>query len=256
MSTISECKKLLKRYSIARIPFVVVDTIENARALSILKKISEEQVMPFYVHSLSKGFYDIVTEKIISEDNSLYGAMDFMKEQMQRKQYQTYILTDVPDISADNSETKQFLSVVNLANESGSMVIVFTNNPVWIQLQRLGMRIRLDNPDETEMYHILCEYINDYRNDIPIEWDTNDMREAASLLAGITKIEAENIIGTLLAKKQITKKDMDEIRFAKDRLYTDISGLEKVQVDENEKDIGGLEGLQKWLNEKKRIIET
>lgn len=38
MSTISECKKLLKRYSIARIPFVVVDTIENARALSILKK--------------------------------------------------------------------------------------------------------------------------------------------------------------------------------------------------------------------------
>lgn len=255
MSTISECKKLLKRYSIARIPFVVVDTIENARALSILKKISEEQVMPFYVHSLSKGFYDIVTEKIISEDNSLYGAMDFMKEQMQRKQYQTYILTDVPDISADNSETKQFLSVVNLANESGSMVIVFTNNPVWIQLQRLGMRIRLDNPDETEMYHILCEYINDYRNDIPIEWDTNDMREAASLLAGITKIEAENIIGTLLAKKQITKKDMDEIRFAKDRLYTDISGLEKVQVDENEKDIGGLEGLQKWLNEKKELLK-
>ena len=44
------------------------------------------------------------------------------------------------------------------------------------------------------------------RNDIPIEWDTNDMREAASLLAGITKIEAENIIGTLLAKKQINKK--------------------------------------------------
>ena len=41
---------------------------------------------------------------------------------------------------------------------------------------------------------------------------------------------------------------------AKDRLFSDISGLEKIEVDESVKDVGGLEGLRKWLNEKKELL--
>lgn len=47
---------------------------------------------------------------------------------------------------------------------------------------------------------------------------------------------------------------MDEVRFAKDRLFSDISGLEKIEVDDNVKDVGGLEGLRKWLDEKKELL--
>ena len=47
---------------------------------------------------------------------------------------------------------------------------------------------------------------------------------------------------------------MDEVRFAKDRLFSDISGLEKIEVDDNVKEGGGLEGLRKWLDEKKELL--
>lgn len=47
---------------------------------------------------------------------------------------------------------------------------------------------------------------------------------------------------------------MDEVRRAKDRLFSDISGLEKIEVDESVKDVGGLEGLRKWLTEKKELL--
>jgi SpoVK/Ycf46/Vps4 family AAA+-type ATPase len=47
---------------------------------------------------------------------------------------------------------------------------------------------------------------------------------------------------------------MDEVRFAKDRLFSDISGLEKIDVDDSVKDVGGLEGLRKWLDEKKELL--
>lgn len=254
MSDITKSKELLTRYSIARIPFIAINTIEPSRTLDMLKEISEELQLPFNVHTLTKGIYDLTTDKNLSEDKSVYGAIDYMTEQMKRKQYQTIILTEVPDLSTENSDSKQILALVNLANESGGVVIVFTNTSVWNQLQRQGMTIKIDLPNEEEMYSIIKEYIDDYRNEIPIEWDNTDIREAAATLNGVTKIEAENVIAALIANKSIRKADMDEIRFAKDRLFSDISGLEKIEVDSSVKDVGGLEGLRKWLEEKKELL--
>ena len=251
MSNIAKSKELLKRYSIARIPFIAINTIERARTLDILKEIAEELTLPFYVHTLSKGIYDLATEKIINEDKSVYGAIDFMSEQMKRKQYMTLILTEVPDLSTDNSDSKQILDLVTLANESGGVIIVLTNNAVWNQLQRQGMVIKVDLPNEEEMYTIIKRYIDDYRSEIPIEWDNSDIREAAATLAGVTRIEAENIIAALIANKVIRKSDMDEVRQSKDRLFSDISGLEKIEVDASVKNVCGLAGLIKWLYEKK-----
>lgn len=254
MSDIAKSKELLKKYSLARIPFIAINTIEPARTLDMLKEISEELQLQFNVHTLTKGVYDLATDKNMSDDKSVYGAIDYMTEQMKRKQYQTIVFTEVPDLSAENTDSKQFLALVNLANESGGVVIVFTNTSVWNQLQRQGMTIKIDLPNEDEMYSIIKEYIDDYRNEIPIEWDNTDIREAAATLNGVTRIEAENVIAALIANKCIRKSDMDEVRFAKDRLFSDISGLEKIDVDESVKDVGGLEGLRKWLNEKKELL--
>ena len=187
MSNIIESKNLLQRYSIARIPFIAINTIERARTLEVLKEVSEELSLPFYVHTLSKGIYDLSSEKVISEDKSIYGAIDFISDQMKRKQYMTLVLTEVPDLSSDNNDARQILDLVTLANEYSGVIIVLTNNPIWNQLQRLGMILKIDLPDEDEMYLIIKEYIDDYRNQISIEWDDRDIREVASILAGVKK---------------------------------------------------------------------
>lgn len=254
MSDIKKCKELITRYSIARIPFISINTIEPGRTLAMLKEISEELRLQFCVHTLTKGVYDLGSDKILSDDKSVYGAIDYMTEQMKRKQYQTIILTEIPDLSTENSESKQLLALVNLANESGGVVIVFSNSSIWNQLQRQGMTIKVDLPNEEEMYSIIKDYIDDYRNEIPIEWENTEIREAAATLNGVTRIEAENVMAALIANRRILKSDMDEVRSAKDRLFSDISGLEKIEVDDNVKDVGGLEGLKKWLDEKKELL--
>ena len=247
MSDALKSKELLRRYSIARIPFVAINTIERGRALSILKEISDDLNLPFYVHTLSRGLYDLVTDKSINSDKSVYGAIDFMSEQMKRKQNMTLILTVPPDISNDTPDFQQVSDLVTLAAESGGVVIVLTNNPVWNQLQRMGMVVKIDLPNEEEMYSIIKKYIDDYRSEIPIEWDESDIREAASALAGVTRIEAENVIASLIANRAIRKSDMAEIRYVKNRLFSDITGLEKIDVDEGVNDVGGLMGAQKMV---------
>lgn len=255
MTALKKSKELLIRYMIARIPFISLNTIERSRVLGMLKEIAEELSLPVYVHTLSRGVYDLQTNKLLNEDKSVYGAIDFMGEQMKHRQNLTLVLTETPDLSTDNGDSRQLLDLVTLADESGGAVIILTNNTVWNRLQRSGMTMKIDLPDESEMYPIIKEYIDDYRNDIPIEWDDSDIKEAASILSGVTSIEAENVMAALIAKKKITKADMDEVRFAKDRLFADISGLEKIEVDDSVKDVGGLSGLRNWLDEKKQLLK-
>ena len=254
MSELKKVQEDLKRYSIARIPFITLETIERTRALDALREVANELNLCFYVHSLSKGIYDLKSGTVIADERTVYGAVDFFGEQIKNKQYMTLILTEVPDISSDNPDARQLYDLAMLANESGGVVIVLTNNPVWNQLRRLGITVTLDYPNEDEMYGIISDYINDYRSSISIEWDNTDLREAASSLNGVTQIEAENIIASLIAKKSITKADLEEIRQSKDRMFSNMSGLEKIHVDNSAVTVGGLEGLQQWLDEKRTLL--
>ena len=55
MTARNECKDLLTRYGIARIPFISLHTVERARALGLLKEVAAELSLPFCIHTLSKG---------------------------------------------------------------------------------------------------------------------------------------------------------------------------------------------------------
>lgn len=253
VSNIKECKKTVTRYVTARIPFLALNTIEQGRTLEMLKEVADSMSITMYVHTTSKGIYDISSGNTACEDKELMLAMEFMNGQFRRRENLTIVFTETPDLTSDNIDSRQMLGLVNLAEERGGMVIVLTNGPIWGQLQRAGMTMTVDLPDEEEMYSIIREYIDSYRNQIPIEWDDSDIREAASTLTGVTRMEAQNVIAALIANRAIKKADMDEIRFSKDRLFSDISGLEKIDVGDQYREVGGLDGLQKWLAEKQNL---
>ena len=254
MSNKTETYQLLLKYAKARIPFVSIQSIEKNRVLEILKNISEELSLRFFVFTLSKGVYHISTNRVIKEDKTVYGAIDFMTEEMKKNANLTLVMTETPDISCESIDAKQFLDLVSLANETGGQIIVLNHKAIWPTLQRQGLTITLDMPNEDEMYEIISSYIDVYRTMIPIEWGQEDIHEAAATMAGVTQIEAENVLAALVATGKIQKSDMDEVRHAKDRLFSNISGLERIEVSHDIQNVGGLSGLQKWLNEKKLLL--
>lgn len=255
MSNREECKGLLTRYLRARIPFIAIETIEKPRALELLKEISDELGLIFWAHDLSKGTFELNADKNLSDDLSFYGAIDYLSNQMKRgRNNLTLILTSPPNLSSESDDAQQLLATCTLANDYGGSIIVFTNSAVWNQLQRLGMIVKLDFPDEEETFTIIKKTIDDYRNQISIEWDEIDIRDAASTLAGVSKIETDNIIAALAARGSIKKSDLEEVHNAKDRLFSDISGLEKINVTSSASEVGGLSGLRKWLDEKKELL--
>lgn len=253
MSNSIECAKILERYLSARIPFISVNTTERPRILEIMQKVADNIRLPFYVHTLSKGMYDLHTGRTVNEDRSVAGALDFISQQVRQKQNLTFVLTEVSEIEDDTLTAHHFLDVVTLAEECGGVIMVITNKPVWSLLQRLGMAITLDLPNEEEMFKIIKESIEPYEREIPVEWELNEYKEAATILTGVSRIEAQNVIASLIANRAIRKSDMTELRFAKDRMFSNISGLERIDVTGEELNVGGLSGLKLWLDEKKRL---
>jgi hypothetical protein len=253
MTDVAECRSTLRRYVKARIPFVSVRTPERSRVLEILRDIAQETQTPFIVHTLSQGLRELTNDRAVSEERSLVGALDAAGQSLLTRQNLTFVFTDVQDLSDDTATSRQMYDVATVAERKAGSIIVITTESVWSPLQRLGMSIGLDAPTEDEMQIILREQIEPYRSQIPVEWVDEDYQQASSILAGITKIEAENVVATLLAEGAVRRTDIAELSRAKDRIFSDIAGIERVPLNDV-LGVGGLDGLHTWLDRERQFL--
>lgn len=255
MSDIAESEELLERYLKARIPLITVRTDERKRALDVIRKVATKLQLNISCHTNSRGMYDVVTEQVVRDGHSYYDALDCIKETLSYRDMMTFALTQTCDLSTENDQSREFYDVVQTASEKNTSIIVVSDKDLWPQLQRTGLIINLDRPNEEEAARIIRDFVDQYRGQVDIEWDEDDILEAASALAGVSAIEIENTIASLVVRGYIDRADLEGIRGSKDRLFSDISGLEKIDLNGFDDTVGGLEGLQGWCDEK-RVLMT
>jgi ATP-dependent 26S proteasome regulatory subunit len=250
----AETKALLESYLLARIPFVSVRTVERGRSLDILSELAGQKSLDIKVHTLSQGLRDVRTKQVLSEDKSLFGALDLAGEMFQSRSNATIVFTDVQHLGEDNEVSRRFADLATLAEERGGCIVVITADPVWKSLQRMGMAVTLDLPDVDEMRFEIDAFLRPYHGAIRIEWGQEEFDQAASILAGVTKIEALNILATFVVKKSIVKEDLVALTKAKDSIFSELAGIERVTLSPGENKVGGLEGLRQWLDRKRPLL--
>jgi SpoVK/Ycf46/Vps4 family AAA+-type ATPase len=250
----AETKATLESYLLARIPFVSVRTVERARVQEILTSITTERQLQVLVHTLSQGLRDMRTGSEVHDDKSLFGALEFTGAQFQARQNLTVVFTDVQNLGDDNETSRRFADLADLAEQRGGCILVITADPIWPRLQRLGMSVALDVPDLDEMRAEVRTFLDGYRAQVDIAWGEPEFAQAASILSGVTKIEATNILATLVVKRSISKADLAELSRAKDSIFSDLSGLERVQLRGTDHQVGGLAGLRSWLDRKRPLL--
>jgi hypothetical protein len=254
MSDFAACSQLLLQTVKARVAFIAVRTEERARALQLFQHVSQEINAPIFVHTLSHGTRDLGTRRTVNDDKTVAGALDYAGAQTQQRQNLTFVLTEVQDLDGDNAVTRQMLDTVTSAIDQGGVVCVISSTEIWPRLQRLGMTLTLDPPNEDEMRVIVGEFIDQYRNAVRVEWDADDVQRVALIMAGFTRIEAEHQLLLLIAKGSVLQADIDLLAQMKDRMFANISGLERVPVTPSEVAVGGLAGLTGWLSKQKPLL--
>jgi hypothetical protein len=245
---------ILDSYLRARIPFVSVRTSERGRVHEMLSEIARHRQLDVLVHTLSQGLREVRGNTVVSDDKSLIGALEFASQQFVARQNLTVVFTDVQYLSDDNDNTRRFVDLAALAEQHGGCIVVITADPIWTPLQRLGMSVTLDVPDLDEMREEIAAFIEPYRANIHVEWGPPEYQQAASILSGVTKIEALNVLSTLVVKRAIGKEDLALLSRAKDAIFSDLAGLERVQLRDDDYQVGGLAGLRRWLDRKRPLL--
>ncbi|MGB2950818.1 MAG: AAA family ATPase [Rhodococcus sp. (in: high G+C Gram-positive bacteria)] len=249
---------ILERFLKARVPLIVLRTIEGTRGLDLLKGVASKfRAMPFYYHSRATGLFDITSPTPVIDDRSFVGALDFATATFSGRNNANFILTDVDDIETDSSSARHLAEISRLAETHQGSIIVIASGPVWSGLARLGMSVALDLPDASELYtDVVKAYVDDHRAVMRIEWEHEEMRLASEALVGVTETEAINAITTMLARGSLLKDDLSELSVFKDQIFGELSGIERVKLKENDYQVGGLTTLREWLTTRRELIRA
>lgn len=250
----NETKEHLTRYLKARIPIIILNTAEKNRALRLIKEISTDLNINCSLYQMSQGIIDLKTNTHLSKDKTIMSALDYISNEIKHQENSNFILSDISDISESTMISRYLIDVIESAEKKSGIIILITNEPVWSNIQRLGINLKLSYPNESELFETINKTIAPYKTRIQIEWDENDYKNAATYLQGLSEMEAKNIISSLIVKGIIKKEDLKELKYAKQTLFNEIAGLEAVPIQEDFT-IAGLDNLKEWLYEKKTLMD-
>lgn len=250
----NETKDYLKRYLKARIPVIIINSIEKNRVLRIITEISNELNINFNSYQMSQGIIDLKNNTIVSEEKTIMSALDYISNEIRHKENSNFILSDISDINESTMVSRYLVDIIGRAEIMSGVVIIITNEPIWSNIKRLGISLKLNYPTEAELKETIKQTITPYQNQIPVEWDDKDYTNAATYLQGLSEMEVKNIISSLIVKGNIEKVDLKELKYSKQTLFNEIAGLEAVNIDEDF-EIAGLENLKNWLYEKKALMD-
>ncbi|WP_405977289.1 AAA family ATPase [Streptomyces sp. NBC_00158] len=259
MPTYAECRRDLDSYISARVPVICLRTIEQQRALRLVRTAATHARrgnMPFWIYTRATGLRDLRTNTAVMDDRSLTGAMEYAASQFTSRPNATLVLVEPDGLDADTSLARHVAELARLADTNMGSVILITDSPVWSGLQRLGMSLQLDLPDADEMYATLSAFLDDHRGHIPIAWQEPDVRRAAGFLVGVTEGEAVNLMATVAAKGGVEAGDVLLLAQSKDRIFNDLTGLQKVPLKASDYAVGGLSNLRDWLSRRGRLLQA
>jgi len=250
----NESKEYLKRYIKARIPVIIINSPEKNRVIRLISEIQNELGLNFALYQMSQGIIDLKERTTLSEEKTIMGALDYISEEVKLKENCNYILSDVSDINESSPVSRYLSDVIMQAEKTSGVLIIITSEPVWNNISRLGIGLKLEYPTENELRETIAKTISPYKNQIQLEWDEIDLTNAATYLQGLSEMEAKNVISSLIVKGSITKEDLKELKYTKQKLFNEIAGLEAVPIAENF-EIAGLDNLKEWLYEKKALMD-
>ncbi|WP_458246828.1 AAA family ATPase [Streptomyces sp. MAI_2237] len=259
MSNYAASQHDLDRYLTARVPVIGLRTIEQQRALRMVKEVAGQprrSGQQFWIHTRATGLRDLRTTSSVLDDRSFTGATDFAAAQFAVRQQATLVLVDPGDVESDSPLTRELAELARIADDNAGCVVLLTDSPIWSGLQRLGMSLQLDLPDADEMHGIIGDFLDAHHGVVPVHWSGDDVRRAAEFLRGVTEGEAVNLMATLVAKGSVEADDVLELARSKDRIFNDLAGLERLTLKSEDYAVGGLSSLRDWLERKHRLMHT
>ena len=96
--TAEEVRRFLK----ARVPVIVMRTVEPTRALAIINEMANDfRQMPFFSYTRTEGLREVLSDSAVTDDYSLVAALDQAQQTFRSRANVNFVFSDLEDLEND-----------------------------------------------------------------------------------------------------------------------------------------------------------
>jgi len=251
MGTLKDLELLIN----SRYPIIAAETSEEERIEAALKQTTTKLGIPLFVWTVTEGLRRLDT------GNSIYDTKDPVKALNNVAVIQNdgiYLFKDLHRYLDHPELVRKLQDLAQLfAQHRRAIVVSGVSIRLPPELENLAALFKLDLPTVDELKLLATNVIRDLsrQHQIKVDLSPEEFDRLVEEMKGFTLFEAERALTrAILDGLALTGKDLDRIVEIKKELLEKEGILEYFPAEESMAQIGGLQNLKKWLDERKNAF--
>ncbi|MFD1177616.1 AAA family ATPase [Paenibacillus puldeungensis] len=241
----------------ARYGIILINTLEEERALDLLKSMAAKLNKRLLTWSCTKGL--TMNDDQAIDPNTVDLMTAIAKVEQLAEEPSLFVWLDLQShLNSSPVYVRRFKELSQEIRERmpSNSIIVGPLADIPVELQKEVTIIDMPYPDLAELKSIISQFAKQYADRTELNIDCSDptLDALGRAAIGLSKTEIENCLAKSLVKnKGISRQDIDFILEEKKQNIRKAGILEYVETENLEtNDIGGLDNLKKWLEIRKQ----
>jgi len=241
----------------SRYGLIVVDTVEDERAETLLRLVADRLSMPLFLWSRSKGL------RRDGAAGPVYGTADALQALAHIAGTHVdalfYMAAFEPLLANDAVAERLREIATEYAGRAGAIVLTGAGLQLPEPLRRLSATVTLPPPEPAEYRRMLDGIVRDLRKRMNVNVELSEAATARLLanLRGLTMLEAEKILTKAIVEdNRLTDADVAHVMTYKKEIVEREGVLEYYPVEETMAQVADLAGLKDWLRKRAHIITS
>lgn len=228
-------------------PIVVIETVEEQRANEIIARAAEDLSLPCLEWSTTRGL-SIARGEAIQGTATPEGLMEHLRS----IEFDAVVHLKDFAVHVAKPEVARALREVAAKFSTSHSTMILTGHSIELpgEIDHLSIHIDLALPDRDELRALLRSVVSTMRSRMGarVRLTPDDATALIECLSGLTMDQARQAVAYAIVEDGVlTVEDVRTIIDKKARVLRSTGVLELYPLGENHFEIGGFEGLRKWL---------
>jgi len=239
----------LKSLVLSHQPLLVLDTVEEARAIDLIRRVSDQLLLPVFEWSLTSGLCRSADGQCVDGRTSQPHLA--LQHVLSVEPPGLYVLKDLDTHLSDPAVTRLLRDVCARFRQSTSTLVLLGPQPeLPSKLRHEAVRVDVQLPGERELDRLLNETLRTLaeRETFEAQLDAESRDALLSSLQGLTVNQARQaVVRAILEDGRLDPSDVRRVQQHKADLLCDGGLLEFHAPDEEPGELGGFDNLTAWL---------
>ena len=236
-------------------PIISLETPDEPRAMRLVHGVAEGMRLPLRVWSITEGLLPAPPEatQVLAEPGKVLAALRRVKESPYPA---LYLFKDLGPHGKDLQVARCLRDLYfSPANRLWTLILL---DPVALppDVRRLTVPFDAGWPDEAELTEVVSQAVREAQQrslrKLEVKLSKRELEQLVQTLRGLTTEEAARVVsGAMCADNVLDGSDLPRVVDAKRARLGTTGCLESIMADFAPEDIGGLNNLKRWLNQRR-----